>query len=47
MWATTSTVKAFHEMRHGTRISRRQRHRAQQVQRERIPVALGRTVAAR
>ncbi|HEX5630260.1 MAG TPA: hypothetical protein VFY15_01240 [Acidimicrobiia bacterium] len=45
MWATTSTVKAFHEMRHGTRISRRQRNLIKQ--RERIPVALGRTVVAR
>lgn len=45
MWATTSTVRAFHEMRHGTRISRKQRNLAKQ--RERIPVALGRTVAAR
>lgn len=47
MWAATSTVKAFHEMRHGTRISRRQRNLTQEAQRERIPVALGRTVAAR
>ena len=47
MWATTSTVKAFHENRYNPRLSRRRRNQAQRLQREPIPVALSRTVAAR
>jgi hypothetical protein len=45
MWATTSTVKAIHEMRHTVRISRNRRNPAQR--RERIPMALGQTATAR
>ena len=47
MWATTSTVKAFHEYRHNPRRSRARRNQALRIHREPIPVALGRTVAAR
>jgi hypothetical protein len=46
MWATTNTVKAFHEMRYSTRISRRRRISAGRQHRDLIPV-LGRTVTAR
>ena len=48
MWATTSTVKAIHEMRHSTRIRKHRSNPIQWVQRERIPAAtLGRAVTAR
>ncbi len=48
MWATISTVKAIHEMRHSARIRRSGRNLVQWVQRERIPAApLGRVVTAR
>ena len=47
MWATTSTVKAFHEYRHNPRRLNRRRNQAQRLQRDAMPLALGRTVTAR
>ena len=47
MLISNSTVKALHQVRQNVRITRSRRNVTRWLQRELVPPALGRTVAAR